>query len=100
MDSDRPRVVLDCSNLSGCDKSAVLLLLHCLEEALKRNGDVKLATIGPALQNTLKLTGATRLFEVFATPSQAVSSFDRFASDAVSPAFLSENSQCPSENAA
>lgn len=93
MDGDRPRIVLDCSNLSECDRSVVLLLLRCLEEAIKRNGDVKLAAVGPTAARVLDLTGANRLFEIFDTPAEAADSFHGFAVDAISPAFLSENSQ-------
>ena len=100
MDGDRPRIVLDCGNLRECDKSGVLLLLRCLEEAMKRNGDVKLANIGPATRELLERTRAKRLFEVFDTPAQAVDSFYRFGAGAVSPAFLSENLQGVSESAA
>ena len=100
MDGDRPRIVLDCGNLSASDKSVVLLLLHCLEEAMKRNGDVKLANVAPSLTALLEITQAKRLFEVFDTPAEAVNSFHRFATAAVSRAFLSETLQDASENAA
>ena len=100
MDADRPRIVLDCSTLSICDKSVVLLLLRCLEEAMKRNGDVKLAAISPAAKEMLEITRVRHLFEIFETPALAVNSFHSFATDVVSPAFLSENAKAKSENAA
>ena len=100
MNRDRPRVVLDCSNLLECDESVVLLLLRCLEEAMKRNGDVKLAAVGPAAARALESTGAKRLFEIFETTAIAAESFHRFALSSVTPAFLSEDSSCGSESAA
>jgi anti-anti-sigma regulatory factor len=43
MNNDRAYIVLDCSKVGVMDRSAIYLLLCCLEEAMKRNGDVKLA---------------------------------------------------------
>ncbi|MBV8673260.1 MAG: STAS domain-containing protein [Acidobacteriaceae bacterium] len=103
MDGDRPRIVLDCSKLAGCDKRTLLLLLRCLEEAMKRNGDLKLAGLSPAAKTLLELTGAKRLFEIFDTPAEAVDSFHLLAGGTVSPVspvFLCEDSQPGSENAA
>ncbi len=48
----RPYLVLDCSNVQHLDNSMVNLLLHCLEEAMKRNGDVKLAGV-PVTDNSI-----------------------------------------------
>jgi len=45
------------------DRSTINLLLCCLEEAMKRNGDVKLTALSEKSRVTLELTGASRLFE-------------------------------------
>ena len=73
----RPRVVLDCSRLETIDRAAAYLLLCCLEEALKRNGDMRLVGLSLAAQTGLKEAGADRLFLVFNSESEAVESFDR-----------------------
>jgi anti-anti-sigma factor len=80
---DRPQIVLDCSKLSRMERPALQLLLCCLEEAIKRNGDVKLVAVPAAAQATLKLTGADRLFEIFDTSAEAVSSFHRISVETV-----------------
>ena len=77
MGNDRPSVVLDLSNVGPLDKAAITLLLGCLEEALKRNGDVKLVGIPEDAKAILKLTGVDRLFEIFNTESEAIRSFRR-----------------------
>jgi anti-anti-sigma factor len=74
---ERPCIVLDCSNISHMDKAVVHLLLCCLEEAMKRNGDVRLAAISAATGAILRHTGVDRLFEIFDTNAEAVSSFRR-----------------------
>lgn len=74
---DRPCMVLDCANVREMDKRAIHMLLCCLEEAMKRNGDVKLAAVTPSIGEILELTGVDRLFEIYETQSEAVNSFFR-----------------------
>jgi anti-anti-sigma regulatory factor len=75
MNTSRPRLVLDCSKLRDCDLSTIHLLLHCLEEAMKRNGDVKLAAVPTTAAIRLVSTGVASLFETFDSTEEAVSSF-------------------------
>jgi anti-sigma B factor antagonist len=79
MDMTRPYLVLDCSNVRHLDKSLVYLLLGCLEEALKRNGDVKLVGIPLTTDGMLGPNGTRRLFEIFDTTADAVNSFHPFS---------------------
>jgi anti-sigma B factor antagonist len=72
---DRPRVVLDCSNLRQLDRSVIHLLLCYLEEALKRKGDIKLAALPAGSRAILKTTGVDRLFDIHDTIPDAVNSF-------------------------
>ena len=80
MNASRPRLVLDCSGLRACDSSMIHLLLHCLEEAMKRNGDVKLAGVPAAAAIVLVSTGVARLFETYDTTAEAVNSFHQLPS--------------------
>jgi anti-anti-sigma factor len=75
LSADRPRLVLDCSRLRQLDSAGIQVLLHCLEEAMKRNGDVKLAGIPPAATEILELTRVDQLFEAFDNTENAVNSF-------------------------
>ena len=77
LNSDRPRLVLDCSKLQHLDSAGIQVLLRCLEEAMKRNGDVKLAALPARATATLELTGVNRLFESFDTTTEAVLSFQQ-----------------------
>jgi anti-sigma B factor antagonist len=78
LDGDRPCLVLDCSAVRQLDSAGIELFLRSLEEAMKRNGDVKLASVSPQVEVVLKLTRVDRLFEIFEKPGDAVESFDRF----------------------
>jgi anti-anti-sigma regulatory factor len=100
MNANRPRLVIDCSSLRNCDNSTIHLLLHSLEEAMKRNGDVKLAAIPPAAAVALVTTGVARLFEMFDTTAEAVNSFHQLPKDAGSQSVLVPRSQQESESAA
>jgi anti-sigma B factor antagonist len=75
LESDRPRVVLDCSQVRDMDSAGVEMLLHCMQETMKRDGDLKLAAISPEAAVILELMRVDRLFEIFNTPDEAVQSF-------------------------
>lgn len=83
MEIDRPRIVLDCSSVRKFDNSMIHLLLHCLEEAMKRKGDIRLASLQPGAGALLERTGAIRLFDIFDTTADAVNSFHHLPLEAV-----------------
>jgi anti-sigma B factor antagonist len=73
---DRPRIVFDFSQVRQMDSAGVDMLLHCVEEASRRDGDLKLAAVCPESAIILELTRVDRLFEIFETVQDAVDSFD------------------------
>jgi anti-anti-sigma factor len=75
LESDRPRIVLDCSQVQHMDSAGIELLLNCMGEAMKRDGDIKLADLSPASAAILELMRVDRLFEVFETTDAATRSF-------------------------
>lgn len=79
MTLSRPFLVLDCSAISRIDRPTIFLLLRCLEEAMKRNGDVKLSGISINGDFSLGFFTANRLFEVFDTTEEAVNSFYKYS---------------------
>jgi anti-anti-sigma factor len=89
---DRPSVVLDCSQLSRLDRNAIHLLLCCLEEAMKRNGDVRLAALQPEPLSVLHSTGLDSIFQVFDSVENAVESFRAPRISLLSPSFSTSTS--------
>ena len=83
LESNRPRIVLDCSQVRSIDSAGVEMLLHCLEETLKRDGDLKLAALSPEADIILELMRVARVFETFRTSEEAVRSFNTIPADAV-----------------
>lgn len=75
---DWPCLVFDFSNVRELDRAGVEVLLLTMEEAVKRNGDLKLAAVSQHVALILELTRVDRLFETFETVAQAVESFHAF----------------------
>ena len=84
LESNRPRIVLDCSQVCSMESAGVEMLLRCLEEVLKRDGDLKLAALSPEAEVILELMRVARVFETFQTCEDAVRSFQAVPADAVS----------------
>lgn len=91
MTLSRPFLVLDCSTISRIDRPMVFLLLRCLEEAMKRNGDVKLSGISIDGDFAGGVLTANGLFEVFDTAEEAVNSFYKYSFNADADADAGES---------
>jgi anti-anti-sigma factor len=83
LESNRPRVVLECSQVRSMDSAGVETLLHCLEEALKRDGDLKLSALSPEAEVILELLRVARVFETFPSSEEAVRSFNAIPVEAL-----------------
>jgi anti-sigma B factor antagonist len=78
LEHDRPQLVFDLSLVRKIDTAGVDMLLHCMKETARRDGDLKLASLSPQAQVVLELTRAGRLFEIFASSADAVRSFSGY----------------------
>lgn len=83
VNSDRPQLVFDCSQVKQIDAAGVEMLLHCLSRAVRHDGDLKLAAMSPQMEIVLQMTRTDRLFEIYDTATDAVLSFSRFLPSAV-----------------
>jgi anti-sigma B factor antagonist len=83
LESNRPRIVLECSQIRSMESSGVEMLLRCLEEVLKRDGDLKLAALSPEAEVILELMRVARVFETFPSSEEAVRSFNAVPTDAI-----------------
>lgn len=81
--SDRPQLVFDFSAVRRMDAAGVDMLLQCMGDVMKYDGDLKLAALSPQAAVVLELTRADRLFEVYDTVSDAVRSFSGFLPNAM-----------------
>lgn len=79
---DRPWLVFDFSKVRQLGSVGVELLLHCMEEVMKRNGDLKLAAVAAGPKAILEFTGINGLFEIYEDAAQAVQSFHQLPAEA------------------
>jgi anti-sigma B factor antagonist len=78
LNADRPQVVFDLSGVRRLDAAGVETLLQCMNLAMRRDGDVKLAALSPESAVVLELTRADRLFEIYDSSTDAARSFTYF----------------------
>jgi len=83
LNSDRPQVVFDMSQVRHLDAAGIDMLLQCMREAVKRDGDLKLASLSPQSAVVLELTRTGRLFEIYENCTAAVKSFSSFLPNAI-----------------
>jgi anti-sigma B factor antagonist len=81
LQGDRPSLVFDFSDVRQIDSAGIEMLLRCVEQAMKSNGDVKLAAVTPQVEILLRITRVDMLFEVFDCAEDAVESFDRLPNE-------------------
>src|SRR6266481_8957954 len=81
--TDRPQLVFDLSQVQRLDAAGVEMLLRCMSEAHKRDGDLKLASLSEQAAVVLELTRTERLFEIYETSVDAVRSFSGFLPNAM-----------------
>ena len=95
--SDRPQVVLDLSQVRHLDAAGVDMLLRCMTQAMRRDGDVKLAALSEQAAAILELTRTDRLFEIFDNSTDAARSFTYFLPNAMRafPGSFPAQSQAP-----
>ncbi|PYX78380.1 MAG: hypothetical protein DMG66_05630 [Acidobacteria bacterium] len=78
LNADRPQLVFDLSTVRQMDSAGVEMLLRCMDRAMHRDGDVKLAALSPQSAVVLELSRAARLFEIYDTSTDAARSFSCF----------------------
>lgn len=80
---DRPQLVFDLSPVVQLDAAGVEMLLRCMSEAHRRDGDLKLASLSEHAAVVLELTRTERLFEIYESSIDAVRSFSGFLPNAM-----------------
>lgn len=83
LSTDRPQLVFDLSQVQRLDAAGVEMLLRCMSEAHKRDGDLKLAALSTQAAVVLELTRTERLFEIYDSSTDAIRSFSGFLPNAM-----------------
>lgn len=95
LSADRPQLVFDLSQVLQLDAAGAEMLLHCMSEAHKRDGDLKLAALSPQAAVMLELTRTERLFEIYETSVDAARSFSGFLPNAMRQQLLHKKRPSP-----
>lgn len=74
--SNRPRVVIDCSELEVIGLPEIRFFISCLERVMKRNGDARIAGLSTRAREILSLSGVEWLFPIYDSRESAIRSFD------------------------
>ena len=83
LNADRPQLVFDMARVRHIDAGGIDVLLQCMREVIKHDGDLKLASVSPQAAVVLELTRTGRLFEIYDNSAQAVKSFSSFLPNAL-----------------
>ena len=73
--SDRPQIVFDMSKTRHVDSTGIAVLLRCVCQATKGDGDIKLAGVSSQIAVVLELTRIGQLFEMYENSIVATKSF-------------------------
>jgi anti-sigma B factor antagonist len=79
LNTDRPRIVFDFSQVREIDEAGMDMLLHCVRQINRQDGDLTLAAVPAEIRVLLELTCIDRLFEIFESNSDAMESYTRVA---------------------
>jgi anti-anti-sigma factor len=71
----RPQVVLDCTKLDYIGSAALAVLSKMTRDFRLKQGDLRLAKLGPKIENVVELLGFSRILRVFKETDKAVASF-------------------------
>jgi anti-sigma B factor antagonist len=76
LNQDQTQIVVDLSGVESLDSSAIEVLLRCVAQVVRADGELKLAALSPCAESILAVTRVSRFFEIFPTSDSAVASFD------------------------
>jgi len=77
--ADRTRIVFDCSQVREIDRAGTDMLLHCVEQVIRQDGELNLSSVPTKILAVLELTCVDRLFEIFQNNADAVESYKGLA---------------------
>ncbi|MFF0484653.1 STAS domain-containing protein [Streptomyces sp. NPDC004435] len=69
---DAGRIVVDCAGLAFCDSTGLNLLLRARARAVESGARLELAGLRPPVQRMFEITGARRVFRIYADVGEAL----------------------------
>jgi anti-sigma B factor antagonist len=84
LSSDRPQIVFDMSKTKHVDSVGISVFVRCMRQAMRHDGDIRLAGVLPQIAVIFELTRIGRLFEMYESSTAAAKSFSSFLPNAPS----------------
>ena len=75
LECEQPRIVFDFSGVRNVDRAGAGMVLHCLREAMQRDGELKLAGLSPEAEVALEFMRKPGVLQTFLSSDEAVRSF-------------------------
>ena len=75
-EQERPRILLDFSAVDHLSSAALGMLINTNKRIKERNGQLRLSCIKAQIFEVFKITKLDRLFKIFPTREEALSSFE------------------------
>lgn len=71
----RLRIVLNCADLAYIASAGLGAILGSIEEIREQGGDLRLSELNPTVRGIFEMLGFDRLYRIYASEWEAVSSF-------------------------
>ena len=74
-ESDRHRVILDCTHLEYISSAALGALIGFARRAREKSGDLKLTQLSPKIYSIVELLGFHKILEIYPSETEAAKEF-------------------------
>jgi len=75
VDSNHTQIVLDLKNVEYMSSAGLRAMVSTLKAVKRVNGDLRIASPSPRVEEVLRLAGLTSIFSIHPTQEEAVASF-------------------------
>jgi anti-sigma B factor antagonist len=75
VESDKTQIVLDLKNVEYMSSAGLRAMVSTLKAVKRVNGDLRLASPSPRVEEVLRLAGLTSIFSIHPSREEAVASF-------------------------
>jgi anti-sigma B factor antagonist len=75
VETEKTQIVLDLKNVEYMSSAGLRAMVSTLKAVKRVNGDLRLASPSPRVEEVLRLAGLTSIFSIFPSRDEAVNSF-------------------------
>ena len=75
VETEKTQIVLDLKSVEYMSSAGLRAMVSTLKAVKRLNGDLRLASPSPRVEEVLRLAGLTSIFSIFASRDEAVASF-------------------------